>query len=176
MSEPSDTELVERIAAGDRRALGTLYDRHAGLLLGVALRVVPVRAEAEDLVHDVFVEVWQKAHTYDESRGAVRRWLLVRLRSRAVDRLRSHAWSRRKSLDADARPAPENAEVELDASRIATLLDALSEEQRSVVVSGYFDGLSSSEIASSLGIPIGTVKSRMAAALSRMRALLEEAP
>jgi RNA polymerase sigma-70 factor (ECF subfamily) len=172
-SKAEDVRLVEAIASGDRLALGALYDRHAGILLAVARQLLPERAEVEDLVHDVFLEVWKRAHTYDPERASVRRWLLVRLRSRALDRLRSHAYSRRRSLDRDERVASDDPSVELDAGRVESLLAELSEEQRSVVTLSYFDGLSSSEIAAELSIPIGTVKSRMAAAMQRLRAMLE---
>ncbi|MCA9613995.1 MAG: sigma-70 family RNA polymerase sigma factor, partial [Myxococcales bacterium] len=131
------------------------------------------RAEVEDLVHDVFLEVWKQAHTYEPGRASVRRWLLVRLRSRALDRLRSHAFSRRRSLDSDERVAPDDPSQTLDERRVEGFLAELSEDQRQVVTLSYFDGLSSSEIAGELGIPLGTVKSRMAAALSRLRGLVE---
>ena len=172
-SHEEDTLLVEAVAAGDRAALATLYDRHSGVLFAVARQLLNERAEIEDLVHDVFLEVWKRAHTYDPARASVRRWLLVRLRSRALDRLRSHAFSRRRSLDRDDRVAPDDPSQDLDARRVAGLLAELGDDQRAVVTLAYFDGLSSSEIATELGIPIGTVKSRMAAAMQRLRALVE---
>lgn len=172
-SHEEDTRLVEAVAAGDRAALATLYDRHSGVLFAVARQLLNERAEIEDLVHDVFLEVWKRAHTYDPTRASVRRWLLVRLRSRALDRLRSHAFSRRRSLDRDDRVAPDDPSQDLDAQRVVGLLAELGDDQRAVVTLAYFDGLSSSEIATELGIPIGTVKSRMAAAMQRLRALVE---
>jgi len=172
-SHEEDVRLVEAIAAGDRAALASLYDRHSGVLFAVARQLLAERAEVEDLVHDVFLEVWKQAHTYDPARANVRRWLLVRLRSRALDRLRSHSFSRRRSLERDERVAPDDPSGELDARRVAGLLAELGDDQRAVVTLAYFDGLSSSEIAAELGIPIGTVKSRMAAALQRLRALVE---
>ncbi|MCB9615722.1 MAG: sigma-70 family RNA polymerase sigma factor [Sandaracinus sp.] len=172
-AETDDADLVEAVAAGDRRALATLYDRHSGLLYSVARQLLRERAEVEDLVHDVFLEVWKQAHTYEPGRASVRRWLLVRLRSRALDRLRSHAFSRRRSLDSDERVAPDDPSQTLDERRVEGFLAELTEDQRQVVTLSYFDGLSSSEIASELGIPLGTVKSRMAAALQRLRGLVE---
>lgn len=172
-SHEEDTLLVEAVAAGDRAALATLYDRHSGVLFAVARQLLNERAEIEDLVHDVFLEVWKRAHTYDPARASVRRWLLVRLRSRALDRLRSHAFSRRRSLDRDDRVAPDDPSQDLDAQRVVGLLAELGDDQRAVVTLAYFDGLSSSEIATELGIPIGTVKSRMAAAMQRLRARVE---
>ena len=118
-SHEEDARLVEAIAAGDRAALASLYDRHSGILFAVARQLLAERAEVEDLVHDVFLEVWKQAHTYDPARANVRRWLLVRLRSRALDRLRSHAFSRRRSLENDERVAPDDPSGELDARRVA---------------------------------------------------------
>lgn len=172
-NDARDARWVEAIATGDRRALGDLYDAHAGLLMSVALQLLPNRAEAEDLLHDVFLEVWRQAHTYDPERASVRRWLLVRLRSRVLDRLKSHAWSRRRPLEQDDRRADGDLAAAFDAGRVSALIEALSEEQRAVVVASYFEGQSSSEIATSLGIPLGTVKSRMAAAMQKLRDLLE---
>lgn len=172
-SHEDDARLVEAVAAGDRAALASLYDRHGPVLVAVARQLLAERAEVEDLVHDVFLEVWRQAHTYDPKRANVRRWLLVRLRSRALDRLRSHAFSRRRPLERDDRVTSDDPSGELDARRVASLLGQLGDDQRAVVMLAYFDGLSSSEIAADLGIPLGTVKSRMAAAMQCLRALVE---
>ncbi|MEZ4468804.1 MAG: sigma-70 family RNA polymerase sigma factor [bacterium] len=99
-----DTRLVLGMAQGDKSALGQLYDRHAPLLLGVALRLLGDRPEAEDLVHDVLIEAWQRADTYDPARASVRSWLLLRLRSRALDRLRSARISRRAGVSDEVSP------------------------------------------------------------------------
>ncbi len=165
-----DQRLVRAIASGDRSALGQLYDRHAPLLLSVGVRILRERAEAEDVLHDVFLEVWRKAHSYDPERASVRSWLLLRMRSRCLDRAKSAAVARRSSLDA----APERrstAEPEdgADARRLGPWLAQLSEEQRRVILLGYFEGLSCSEMAARLGIPIGTVKSRLGAAMRKLR-------
>src|SRR5712692_6603075 len=86
--QPSDPELIERIAGGDRQALAALYDRYASSLLGAGMRTLKQRRDAEDVLHDVFVEVWQQAGDYDPMRGSVKAWLFLRMRSRAIDRLR----------------------------------------------------------------------------------------
>ncbi|UJR82263.1 sigma-70 family RNA polymerase sigma factor [Sandaracinus amylolyticus] len=171
-----DAALVLSIAAGDRDALATLYDRHAGALLALGLRILRERREAEDLVHDVFLEVWRRAHSYDPSRASVRAWLVLMMRSRSLDRRKSHAFARSAPLAHDPRvaPASESPAVLLDRARVAAALAALPEAQRDVLVLGYFEGLSSSEIAERLGAPIGTVKSRVAAALKALRERLGE--
>ncbi len=166
-----DIRLVRGIASGDRAALGLLYDRHAPLLLSVGMRILRQRADAEDVLHDVFVEVWRKAHSYDPGRASVRGWLLLRMRSRCLDRAKSAAVARRSPLDA----APETHSASdpsrsADSMRLGPWLEELSEEQRRVIVLGYFQGLSCREMAMHLGIPIGTVKSRLASAMHKLRA------
>ena len=108
-----DQSLMAAAAVGDESALGELYDRHAGAMLGVALRILKLRQDAEDLVHDVFVEAWQKAADFDAGRGSVRSWLLVRVRSRGVDRLRSLSSARRRGLLGDGEPLPEGADAQV---------------------------------------------------------------
>ncbi len=166
-----DVELLRQCAAGDRQALGSLYDRHAAVMLALGLRIVGVRREAEDLLHDVFLEAWRHAGDYDPRRSAVKTWLLLRMRSRCLDRVRSHAFSRTESLDAE--PArgggQERLERALDGSRLRALVDTLPQGQREVLELGYFAGLTFQEVADQLGIPIGTVKSRVSAAMTRLR-------
>lgn len=173
-SDEDDVELVRAIAAGDRNGLAALYDRYAPILLGLAMRIIRDRREAEDLLHDVFLEVWRSARDYDLGRGRVRTWLVVRMRSRALDVLKSARVSRRSgdgevlermvaTADPDASP---------DRQRVRAALAELTAEQRAVLELAYFDGQSCSEIATQLAIPIGTVKSRLAAGLGRLRQLL----
>lgn len=160
------------MAAGDRSAMGALYDRHASLLLGVALRLLGDRPEAEDLVHDVLLEAWQRADTYDASRASVKSWLLLRLRSRALDRLRSARLSRRAPDDELARRpahAPEDPALQPDREGLGARVEGLPDAQHTVVRLIYFEGLSAREAAERLGVPMGTVKSRLAAGLEKLR-------
>jgi len=172
-----DEALVRAIANGDMRALSTLYDRHAPIMLGLARRIVGGKPEAEDIVHDVFVEAWRRAADYDENRGSVKAWLLLRTRSRAIDFRKSAGVARTVPagdgawLSALVDPRADDSEAP-DRARLRRVLAALNGEQREVLLLGYFEGLSSSEIASKVGIPIGTVKSRVAAALSALRSAL----
>ena len=174
-----DEALVRAIATGDTRALAALYDRHAPLMLGLARRIVGGKPEAEDIVHDVFVEAWRRAADYDESRGSVKAWLLLRTRSRAIDFRKSAGVSRTVSTGDHAwlasliDPRGDGSEAP-DRARVRRVVAALNIEQREVLVLGYFEGLSSSEIATKVGIPIGTVKSRVAAALSALRQALAD--
>ena len=166
-----DVELVRAVARGDRSALAALYDRYSPIMFALALRIVRERREAEDLLHDVFLEVWRSAKAYDPERGRVRTWLTIRMRSRALDLQKSARVSRNVGDDSllDRVAADGNVAESPDRARVRTALAALPTEQRQVLELGYFDGLSCSEIADRLGTPIGTVKSRVAAALSKLR-------
>jgi RNA polymerase sigma-70 factor, ECF subfamily len=172
----TDEELMQAIAGGDRTALGHLYDRFAGLLLGLGRRFLDER-EAEDLVHDVFLEVWRQAGDFDPERGTARSWLVTRLRSRALDRRKSPRLARVSALDAvhlEAVAGPyEDPSLNADRERVRHILLQLPAEQRICLELGYYEGLSSTEIASRAGVPVGTVKSRVAAGLAKLRAVLE---
>jgi RNA polymerase sigma-70 factor (ECF subfamily) len=180
-----DAQLVRAIAEGDRDSLGALYDRYSPMLMAVGARVLGDRRELEDLLHDVFLEVWRQAADYDVRRGSVRAWLLMRMRSRALDRRKAPGFARAVSLDQrTAAEEPRSSTVEdpllgPDRQAVRGALAELPGEQCQVLELAYFEGLSSSEIASRLQVPIGTVKSRVAAALEKLRRALgsaEEAP
>ena len=178
--DKGDVSLIGGAAAGDRDCLAALYDRYASALLAIGRRILGDRREAEDLLHDVFIEVWRQAGDYDESRGSVRAWLLMRMRSRALDRRKSAAISKRADLPApdavaDAHDNGEDPALGPDRQAVRRALAQLPAEQRQVLELGYFEGLSSSEIAERVRAPIGTVKSRVAAALSKLRAAVEVA-
>lgn len=171
---PDETDIVvlRRLASGDQSALGVLYDRHAPLLLALGLRIVRVRREAEDVLHDVFLELWQHAGDYEPQRGSVKSWMLLRMRSRCLDRVRSHGFSRVVALDGEPMHSHDCAapnEHQMDGARAKVLLDRLPPAQREVLALGYFQGLSFSEIANALDIPVGTVKSRASAAMQTLR-------
>jgi RNA polymerase sigma-70 factor, ECF subfamily len=177
--DAADARLMAAMAGGDQQALAQLYDRHAGALLGLGVRMLKDRAAAEDLVHDVLLEAWRKAAAYEPERGTVRTWLMLRTRSRAVDRLRSAQHRREVSSESHpvaARPAPQSSDPSLrpDHTRVRVALHELPTDQRHVVELSYLQGMSSSEIARHLKIPMGTVKSRMAAGLSKLRAAFAE--
>ncbi len=171
MSESSgvetDLELLVRLARGDQEALGALYDVHAPRLMAVATRMLGSATEAEDLLHDVFVEVWKKAGDYDPSRGTVRTWIAMRVRSRCLDRLRSPA---RRGQELEERHVGQTELIaNLDGERLESALQELPDGQRLALQMAYFEGLSGPEISEALSIPLGTVKSRIAAGLGKLR-------
>jgi RNA polymerase sigma-70 factor (ECF subfamily) len=176
-SPPAEEEpaLVAAIARGDREALGKLYDRHAPLLFGLAKRMLGSAATAEDLLHDVFLEVWQHAAQYAPDRGSVRAWLVVRTRSRALDRLGRGARESRAVEQISNGDEPATAPVSLDGARMRRMVTTLPSELVAVLDLTYFQGLSSTEIAEKLGIPVGTVKSRLARAVDSLRAAMTPA-
>src|ERR1041384_6981028 len=167
--DAEDEALVAAMAAGDRGALATLYERHAALLLGLALKIVRERREAEDLLHDVFREAWRTAKDFDPKRGRVRTWLAIRMRSRALD-LQKSARVSRNTGDGGLELLVDEAEGSSpDHRRVRSALAELGSDQRRVLELAYFEGLTCAEIAQRVAIPIGTVKSRLAAGLDRLR-------
>jgi RNA polymerase sigma-70 factor, ECF subfamily len=174
-TQEADAALIRSIANGDRVALAALYDQYAPLMFALAIRILRDRREAEDLLHDVFLEVWRSAADYDPKRGKVRTWLLIRMRSRALDSLKSARVSRRADGDEIALEvaATDDPSQEPDRARLRRVLAELPAEQRVVLELAYFEGLSCSEISTRLEVPIGTVKSRTAAALGKLRTGLQ---
>jgi RNA polymerase sigma-70 factor, ECF subfamily len=174
VSAPEDDgAIIARIASGDRLALGRLYDRYGALVLAVGQRIIGDIREAEDLVHDVFLELWRSAGDYDAARGSVRAWILIRVRSRALDRRKAPRLMRQVAVAAEVLGALAGQTAPPPSPDRARVLEALAElppEQRTALELGYFEGLSSSEIAERVAAPIGTVKSRVAAGLSKLRA------
>lgn len=175
-----DGELIEAIKAGERRGLAELYDKYAPVMLRVAFRILRNRRDAEDLLHDVFLEVWRKAQAYDSRRGSVRNWLLIRVRSRAIDRMRTlrlaqaHAMAERANEQTMGAECDEVAKA-ADAGVARNALNSLNSAQRQVIELGYFQGLTCREIAQRCEIPVGTVKSRLSGALVKLRRQLNTA-
>jgi RNA polymerase sigma-70 factor, ECF subfamily len=176
--EISDASLVARMVEGDRGAIATLYERHVACLLALAQTLLRDRREAEDLIHDVFLEAWRHCADYSADRGTVRTWLSIRTRSRALDRLKAARPRQTESADLEriegVRSASEAEGHAMlgDQHRLRQTLSQMPEAQQEVILLGYFEGLSTTEMASRLGIPAGTVKSRTRAALSTLRSLL----
>jgi RNA polymerase sigma-70 factor, ECF subfamily len=175
-----DVDLVRRIRSGDRAALGELYDRYASLALAVAVRVLEDRGTAEDVVHDAFVAVWQKADRFDATRGSLRGWLLTIVRNRAIDRIR-RARPTDDVADADAsgrmrttpNPVFEEAIRSLDRDALRGALTSLPDEQRQAIELAYFGGHTYRQVAQLTNVAPGTAASRLRLALARLRAALE---
>ena len=174
-----DSVLVERIKSGDREALGVLYDRYSGHALALGLRILRDREAAEDLVHDVFVGVWQKIARFDAERGSIRTWILTIVRNRAIDRLRS-ASVRLAAPEADAAldiATPPTSTWDavasnLSAAQLRSAIAKLPDEQRQAIELAYFGGRTYREIATLTGVPHGTANGRLRLALRKLREAL----
>jgi RNA polymerase sigma-70 factor (ECF subfamily) len=179
MNQPDrDRSALERMVAGDTRALEELYDRHGDLLYSLVRRVLSRAEDAEDVIQEIWLQAWRGARTYDPKRGTVCGWLVSIARSRAIDRLRSEG-SRKRATDAagvDSPDPPESpAESAVDRQRREHVDHAMSQldpQHREVLELAYFAGLSQSEISERLGAPLGTVKSWTRQALSRLEKLV----
>ena len=177
-AQENDVELLKAIAARDEAALAQLYDRYRAILFGLLMRILTNREEAEDVLQEVFLQVWRKAADFDESRGRPFTWLVTLARSRGIDRLRTLA-SRERIAEAGAREvSDEISDAATDAFKseqrglVSEALAKLPDEQKRPIMLAYFDGLTQSEIATRLGAPLGTVKTRMRTGLIRLRELL----
>jgi len=176
----TDVELLRRIAAGDVLAVADLYDRHARTLLALSLRIVRERSEAEDVVHDAFVVVGERAGQYVPERGAVGAWMVTLVRNLSIDRTRRR--DRRGAIARDVlahepgtttAAAPADPETQAsgagDRDRVRRALAALPEVQRATLETAFYEGLTYAEIAEREGVPLGTIKSRAARALAALR-------
>jgi RNA polymerase sigma-70 factor (ECF subfamily) len=178
--ERADGEVWRELVQGNLAALDVLYDRHAGLALGLACRMLGDRQGAEDVVQESFLQAWRRADRYDPSRGSLRCWLLAIVRHRCVDVLRRQAVRpRTTSWEADSldRSAGEDTwnQVErlLTHATLRRALLHLSPEQREAIELGFFGGYTHAEIAERLGLPLGTVKGRFRLGLQRLRTVLQ---
>lgn len=174
----SDEVLVAQIAEGNPAALRTLFERFGTVVLAVTRRCCGSPADAEEVTQEVFLEVWNRARTFDPRRASARTWVMTIARSRAVDRARSIASElRRRESAADERPAPTPGPIDLLAGReeaiaLASAVSRLPPTQREAIGLTYYEGLSSQEAARALSVPLGTVKTRLRLALRRLPALL----
>jgi RNA polymerase sigma-70 factor, ECF subfamily len=172
--------LISQMAGGDEAALGTFYDTTSRLTFGLILRILGDRSAAEEVLIDVYTQVWRQAAAYDRSRGTPLAWLTTIARSRALDRLRA-GWQeqqRRQPLDelqdmAAHSASPEDAAATSEHQRLVrSALAALSPEQRQVIELAYYSGMSHSEIAAHLNQPLGTVKTRTRLGMLKLREAL----
>src|SRR6188508_2185681 len=173
--ESTDGELIERVAGGDRPAFEELYRRYVRAVLGLALRRIGDRGRAEDATQDAFVAIWRSARTFDPRRGAGAPWLYAVARNAITDGLRRTPAATAELQDGptgDPDPS-EQAESAWTAWRVHRALEVLPEHERPLIELAYWRGLSQSEIAESLGIPLGTVKTRTRSALARLANELE---
>jgi len=169
----SDAALMERMVQRDEAALEALYDRYAGLLSSVLNRILRDAQAAEEILQDIFYQLWRTAAQFDPSRGSLPGWLMVIARNRAISRLRHHNPAAGEELLENTVSLPFNlegviAQKEL-LGRVKGAIETLPKEQRAAVELAYFEGLTHSEIAERTGDPLGTVKTRLRTALETLK-------
>lgn len=177
--ELEDRELMSRVAARDGAAFARLFELHAPVALGLLDRILGGRGEAEEVLQEVFLQVWMQADRYQADRSSPRGWLLMMARSRALDRLRRRESARRREEAAgeesgEAIPAIGTERLESAERRrqVGSALGQLSPEQRRCIELAFFEGLSHRQIAERLEAPLGTVKSRILLGMNKLRQAL----
>ena len=173
----ADLALLNRVIARDESAIGELYDRHSRLLYGLILRILRDRGEAEEVLQEVFLQVWTRAETYKAELGAPAAWLVRIARNRSIDRKRANS-VRSRTVEATPLPPPvETPETRAAMSEqqraVKRALEALPPEQRQLIEEAYFSGLTQSELAERFGLPLGTVKTRVRTGLMTLRRELQ---
>lgn len=180
-----DYELIREVAEGSAEALGRLYDRHAGKVYGLARRILLRAEDAEEVVQDVFAQIWRDAARYQRGRASVAGWLVVLARTRAIDRLRARRARPDQNRSIDPSPAlglvqltveADQEQITLsneDARQVKEALNALPAQQRTLIDLAYYEGLSHSEIAARTNVPLGTVKTRIRTAMETLRGVLK---
>ena len=175
----SAIRLIQQVAQQDRDAFSQLYDRFSTLVFTLAMRMLKARSDAEDLLQEVFVQVWRQAQSYSAERGSPEAWIINIARSRAIDKIRSiRRMQKSFVLTDDPAQAESSDNVESSAAESETRLAMnsalanLPDTQRKVLELAYFDGLTQSEIADRLAEPLGTVKTRMRSGIQKLREIL----
>jgi RNA polymerase sigma-70 factor (ECF subfamily) len=171
----SDKSLIDRVRSREQQAMTEIFDRYAGLVYSVALRILNDSGHAEDVTQEIFFQLWRNPDSFSPSRGSLGTWLLVVARNRAIDHLRQRRPM--ESVDEALLASPTNlenvAERGMIIERIQTILRDLPTEQQQSLQLAFFEGLSHSEIAQKTGQPLGTVKTRIRSALTNLRKRLE---
>ena len=183
LAHHSDEALLALCSRADENALGELYDRYGRVAYGLALRIVRDRALAEDAVQEGFLAVWRSCGAFLAEQGKPSTWILTLVHRRAVDIVRREERRRAEPLESESRPDPPDpsgsaedaAWLGFERDRVQAALRALPDTQREAIELAYYGGYSQSELAERLGVPLGTIKSRMFAGLARLRELLDEA-
>jgi RNA polymerase sigma-70 factor, ECF subfamily len=169
----SDRGLVERVVARDESALAAIYDRYSGMLHAMVMRVVRDTQAAEEILQDIFFQLWNNAAKFDPERGSLPGWLLVSARNRAISRLRRFHRVGMEELEENMVVVPYNVESSLAQEqmvrKVKGAIEALSDVQKEAVELAFFEGLTHTEIAERTGEPLGTVKTRLRSAIESLK-------
>lgn len=173
----TDAALIDRIIARDESALAALYDRYAGMLSSVLNRILRDAQASEEILQDIFLQLWRTASRFDASRGSLPGWLLVIARNRAISRLRRHNPAAGEELAENSVALPLSLESVVSQRellvRVKTALETLPAEQRAAIEFAYFEGMTHSEIARRTGDPLGTVKTRLRSGVEALKRALQ---
>ncbi len=180
LNQLPDGELLALARDNDADAFAVIYDRHATAAYSLAHRICGSRALAEDVVQEAFLSLWRRLDRYDAARGEVRSWLLGIVHNGAIDKLRQTSLHERRRAGSegleDRLQSPERTDLEVEqreqASEVQAALRTLPPEQRHVIELAYFDGLTHTEIAARLELPVGTIKGRMRLGLAKLAGIL----
>jgi len=174
--ELSIESLLRDVAAGDRTAFAEVYDRVSSRVLGLVVRLLRDRAQSEEVTQEVFLEIWQRAGKFDANRGSGMAWVLTMAHRRAIDRIRASQKSHERDLkigirdmERDFDQVAESVEIRVENERVRRAMSRLTPLQREAVILAYYGGYSHSEMAEILGIPLGTVKTRLRDGMIRLR-------
>ena len=172
----SDWSLLERIVQKDESALAALYDRYSGLVFAEATRILRDSGAAEEVLQDLFYQVWRTAEKFDPARGSLPGWLLVAARNRSISRLRRRSSRDDEELTENSVVLPCNLETAAAQNqllgRVKTILSGMPDGQREAIELAYFEGMTHSEIAEHLATPLGTVKTRIRSAVEILKQAL----
>ncbi|RKH46491.1 sigma-70 family RNA polymerase sigma factor [Corallococcus sicarius] len=181
----ADRDLLRQVALGSADAMRDVYARCSARAFAIAVRLLPTRADAEEVLQEIFLDVWRRAREFDPARGGLETWVTTIARTRSIDRLRSLGTVSRMVEGVSQQAPPTSAmpvapdvsvAASQDQARVRVALAQLPPEQREVVMLAYFEGLSQSEIAQKTGQPLGTVKTRARLALEKLSVLLDARP
>lgn len=183
-SEPENEMIAKRISERDTSALSELYDLHSRYLYTIIYYILKEEAEAEDLLQEVFLQIWEKIDSYDESLGNLLAWITRMTRNKSIDRLRSKSFKNRScetdierfiniSSDSDSSDPEKIMSLNQQEKLISDAIKSLNHNQRNLIMFAYFRGYSQSELAGHFNIPLGTVKTRIRAAMTRLREKLK---
>lgn len=181
----NEAELMGKVANRDIQALESIYDAYSGLVFSLIHSIIKEKETAEDLLQEVFIQIWEKAHLFDANKGNVCQWIIQIARNRSIDKLRSRKYQTNAAFlpfpEGDHMPVAKDQENPLDAAilkerseQIRNALNQLTPEQRDVIEKAYFGGYKQKEIAEILNIPIGTVKTRTRLGLMKLESFLTE--
>lgn len=173
----TDTELISGIVNRNRQAFDLFYDRYAQIIFNLCVRILKEEAEAEDVLQEIFVQIWREAERFDPSRASVKTWLFTIARSRSLDRYRSRKTAKSRVDDGaeeglEQLASGEDLQTATVMQRyVSNALGQLTKEQKTVLELSYYQGMTQEEIAARLGEPLGTIKSRIRSALTKLRSI-----